>query len=88
VVVEDDVYVEVVGDLAVDLVRERDEVRSGWHLRRSVMTLPVATSRAANRSTGAVADVVVGRLLRGGGWIGRIGADRLSAWICGFSSTA
>lgn len=38
-----------------------------WDLRRSVMTLPVATSRAANRVQGAVADVVVGGLLRGGG---------------------
>jgi len=37
---------------------------------------------------GAVADVVVGGLLRVVGSIGGIGADRLSAWICGFSSTA
>lgn len=41
-----EVYVEVVGDLAIDLVQERDEVRSGVYLRRSVMTLPVGQVQA------------------------------------------
>jgi len=49
-VVQDDVDVELGGDLAVDLVEERDESAAVWDLRRSVITLPVAISSAANRS--------------------------------------
>jgi hypothetical protein len=65
-VVEDDMYVEVVGDLAVDLVQERDEVRSGVGLAQVGDDLAGGDLQGGNQVQGAVADVVVGGLLRGG----------------------
>ena len=53
----------------------------------SVMTVPVATSRAAKRSP-VHALVVVGGRAGVLGNMGKVGAVRLSAWIWGFSSMA
>jgi hypothetical protein len=49
-VVQDDVDVQFGGDVAIDLVQEGDEVGAGVGRLMSVITLPVAISRAANRS--------------------------------------
>jgi len=57
------VYVEVVGDLAVNLVQERDEVRSGVGLAQVGDDLAGGDLQGGKQVQGAVADVVVGGLL-------------------------
>lgn len=48
--VEDQVNVELVGDLAVEAVEERAELDGSVREGRWMWTRPVATSSAANRS--------------------------------------
>jgi hypothetical protein len=49
-VVQDDMHVEVLGDLAVHLVQKAMKSALVWRERMSLMTRPVAISKAANRS--------------------------------------
>jgi hypothetical protein len=61
-IVENDMNFELGGHLAVDRVSRRPATKSlwAWVLQMSVMTVPRRMSKAAKRSTGAVALVVVG----------------------------
>ena len=82
-------HVEVVGDVAVDLVQERDEVGAGVGLADVGDHRAGRDVQGGEQVAGAVALVVMGGPLPGVvGSIGRVGAVRLSAWIWGFSSTA
>ena len=49
-IVQDHMHIQFGRDLPVDLVQEGDQIGAGMGLRISVITLPVATSSAANRS--------------------------------------
>src|SRR5690606_15008559 len=65
-VVQDDVDVQVLGDVAVDLVQERDEVGGGVRRADVGDHLPGGDLQGGEQVTGAVALVVVGGPCRGG----------------------
>src|SRR3954453_14874698 len=87
-VVQDHMDVEVLGNVAVDLVQERHEVRAGVAGADVGNDLPRRDLEGGEQVAGAVPLIVVGAPGRAGRHIGRVGAVRSSAWIWGFSSIA
>ena len=87
VVIDDQVQVELVGELAVERAQELQELLVAVARQALADDAAVERVQRGEQRGGAVALVVVGHRAGAAPFIGRLGWVRSSAWIWLFSST-